>query len=189
MEDQPIYTVWRRNGGTDADGADSGDELVWTGEGTLLTRPDGVVTWTELDAAGCAFLDACAAGRLLMQAASESLARQASTGLARQMARLLHSGAFLQRACMRHPITDQGASMTRFLSTDTAAGKLPPGLRDIWHDGAGQMNKLVPHDAVALIDRVAIGAIFFLSDRTKEEGWQTVTDSTYTLFRAGTSCR
>ena len=73
--------------------------------------------------------------------------------------------------------------MTRFLSTDTTAGKPPTGLRGIWHDVAGQLTKLVPHDALALIDRVAIGAIFFLSGRTKVEGWLTVTDSTYTLFR------
>ena len=39
------------------------------------------------------------------------------------------------------------------------------------------------HDALALIARVGIGAIFFLSGRTKVEGWLTVTDGTYTLFR------
>ena len=73
--------------------------------------------------------------------------------------------------------------MTTFLSTDATVGKPPPGLRSTWHDLAGQLTKLVPHDALALINRVAIGAIFFLSGRTKVEGWLTVTDSTYTLFR------
>ena len=73
--------------------------------------------------------------------------------------------------------------MTPFLSTDATASKPPTGLRGIWHDVAGQLTKLVPHDALALIDRVAIGAIFFLSGRTKVEGWLTVTDGTYTLFR------
>ena len=75
--------------------------------------------------------------------------------------------------------------MTPFLFTDAseATDSAPTGLRGIWHDLAGQLNKLVPHDALALIDRVAIGAIFFLSGRTKVEGWLTVTDSTYTLFR------
>ena len=43
--------------------------------------------------------------------------------------------------------------------------------------------KIRPHDALALIARVGIGAIFFLSGRTKVEGWLTVTDGTYTLFR------
>ena len=94
FEDQPIYTLWQRNRGTEAEGVDSGDELVWTGEGALLSRPAGAVTWTELDAAGCAFLDACAAGRPLAQAASEALARQASTDFAQLMARLLDAGAF-----------------------------------------------------------------------------------------------
>ena len=73
--------------------------------------------------------------------------------------------------------------MTRFLSTDATAVNRPTGLRGIWHDVAGQLTKLVPHDALALIDRMAIGAIFFLSGRTKVEGWLSVTEGTYTLFR------
>ena len=73
--------------------------------------------------------------------------------------------------------------MTPFLSTDATAGKPPTGLRGSWHDVAGQLTQLVSHDALALINRMAIGAIFFLSGRTKVEGWLTVTDSTYTLFR------
>ena len=40
-----------------------------------------------------------------------------------------------------------------------------------------------PHDALALTAPVSIGAIFLLSGRTKVEGWLTVTDGTYTLFR------
>ena len=59
----------------------------------------------------------------------------------------------------------------------------PPGLRGLWHELASQLTRLVPHDALALIARVAIGAIFFLSGRTKVEGWLTVTEGTYTLFR------
>ena len=43
--------------------------------------------------------------------------------------------------------------------------------------------RIRPHDALALTARVGIGAIFFLSGRTKVEGWLTVTDGTYTLFR------
>lgn len=94
FEEQPIYTIWLRNRGSGAEGADSGDELVWTGEGALLTRPTAAVTWTALDAAGCAFLDACAAGRPLAHAASAALARQASTDLALLMTKLLQAGAF-----------------------------------------------------------------------------------------------
>ncbi len=106
FEDQPIYTIWRRNrvnGDNGAEGADSGDELVWVGEGALLTRSASAVTWTALDAAGCAFLDACAAGRSLAHAASEALALQASTDLAQLMAQLLNAGAF----CSAQPGANQ----------------------------------------------------------------------------------
>ncbi|OYY92739.1 MAG: DUF2063 domain-containing protein, partial [Polaromonas sp. 28-63-22] len=68
FEAQPVYTIWRRNrasGGADEDAA---QDFAWTGEGALLTRPTAAVRWTGLDAAGCAFLDACAAGRTLAHA-------------------------------------------------------------------------------------------------------------------------
>ena len=110
FEEQPIYTLWQRNRGTEAEGVDSGDDLVWTGEGALLTRQAGAVTWTELDAAGCAFLDACAAKRPLAHAASEALARQASTDLAQLMARLLDAGAFCSApVCAEPPLTKEPA--------------------------------------------------------------------------------
>jgi Putative DNA-binding domain len=92
FDDLPIYTLWQRN----RDGEESGDELVWSGEGALLTRPAGAVTWVSLDAAGCAFMDACAAGLTLAQAASAALARHADTDLARLMATLLQAGAFCE---------------------------------------------------------------------------------------------
>ena len=72
--------------------------------------------------------------------------------------------------------------MTPSLSTDFN-DSAPTGLRGFWHDLAGRLTRLVPHDALALIDRVAIGAIFFLSGRTKVDGWLTVTEGTHTLFR------
>jgi hypothetical protein len=90
FDDLPIYTLWQRN----REGEESGDELVWSGEGALLTRPAGAVTWVSLGAAGCAFLDACAAGLTLAQAASAALARHAGTDLAQLMATLLQAGAF-----------------------------------------------------------------------------------------------
>ncbi len=68
-------------------------------------------------------------------------------------------------------------------SLRTGAGSAPAGLRGIWHDLASRLDELLPHDALALIDRVAIGAIFFLSGRTKVEGWLTLAPSAYTLFR------
>lgn len=48
---------------------------------------------------------------------------------------------------------------------------------------ATRLQALVPHDLLALVDRIAIAAIFWLSGRTKVEGWLTLTDSAYALFR------
>ena len=42
---------------------------------------------------------------------------------------------------------------------------------------------LTPHSVVALVHRIAIASIFWLSGRTKVEGWFTVSDSAYALFR------
>ncbi|CAN5500556.1 DNA-binding domain-containing protein [soil metagenome] len=107
FDDAPIYTLWRRNrdGGAGAPNSNNSDdaELVWRGEGALLTRPVGCVNWTALDAAGCAFLDACAAGRPLADAADAALARQAGCDLERLMAALLDAGAF----CSAQPFAEQ----------------------------------------------------------------------------------
>lgn len=45
------------------------------------------------------------------------------------------------------------------------------------------LSRLVPHDLLALVDRIGIGAIFWFSGRTKVEGFLSVTDSAYDLFR------
>ena len=42
--------------------------------------------------------------------------------------------------------------------------------------------RLLPAPVISLIIRVAIGAVFFLSGRTKVEGLLDITDSTYSLF-------
>ncbi|HQS33112.1 MAG: DoxX family protein [Polaromonas sp. 39-63-203] len=73
--------------------------------------------------------------------------------------------------------------MTNILSTASADPAPAAGLRGTWHHMATHLTRLVPHDALALIDRIGIGAIFFLSGRTKVEGWLTVTQGTYALFR------
>jgi putative oxidoreductase len=57
------------------------------------------------------------------------------------------------------------------------------GLRGTWNTLAERLTTLVTHDALALVNRVAIAAIFFLSGRTKVDGWLTVNESAYTLFR------
>lgn len=88
--DAPIYAIWSRNRSGDA----LDDNLDWRPEGALLTRPRDAVEWSALDAAGCAFLDACAAGDTLAGAAQAALGVQGNTDLARLMSTLLAAGAF-----------------------------------------------------------------------------------------------
>jgi hypothetical protein len=88
----PAYTIWSRNRAEPA-----GDEgLPWRGEGALVTRPRGAVQWRELDRAGCAFLDACAAGATAGGAAASALDADPAAGLARLISRLLEAGALMQ---------------------------------------------------------------------------------------------
>jgi putative oxidoreductase len=65
------------------------------------------------------------------------------------------------------------------------ASAAPPagGLRGRWNRIAESLSGLIDHRLLALVDRIAIGAIFFLSGRTKVEGFLSVTDGAYTLFR------
>jgi hypothetical protein len=88
---QPIVTIWRRN--RYPDGADDG-EIEWRGEGVLVVRPAAAVEHVGLDAAACAFLEACAAGWTLADAAAAALTASAETDLAHLMAQLLEAGAF-----------------------------------------------------------------------------------------------
>lgn len=57
------------------------------------------------------------------------------------------------------------------------------GLRGTWNTLAEWLTRVMTHDALAFVNRVAIAAIFFLSGRTKVDGWLTVNDSAYALFR------
>ena len=57
------------------------------------------------------------------------------------------------------------------------------GLRGTWNRIAGILERAVGHGTLALAARVSIAAIFFMSGRTKVEGWLTISDSAYTLFR------
>ena len=52
------------------------------------------VEWIALDAAGCAFLDACAEGAALPVAAQAALEAQDNADLTQLMASLLEAGAF-----------------------------------------------------------------------------------------------
>jgi hypothetical protein len=91
FESAPAYTIWSRNrAGHDDDGGD----LEWRPEGALLTRRRDAIEWMPLDAAGCVFLDACAAGNTLAAAAKAALERQPDADMARLLSGLLAAGAF-----------------------------------------------------------------------------------------------
>lgn len=45
------------------------------------------------------------------------------------------------------------------------------------------LERLISHDLIALASRFGIAGIFWLSGRTKVEGWFTLTDTTFLLFR------
>ena len=85
----PAYSIWQRNRSDDV----AQDELVWQGEGALLTRPAADVKWSALARGGCAFLDACAAGRPLGEAAEAALGAEADIDLAALLSHLLQRGA------------------------------------------------------------------------------------------------
>jgi putative oxidoreductase len=60
---------------------------------------------------------------------------------------------------------------------------MEPGLRGWLNRLADFGTRVVGHDGLALITRLAIAAIFFLSGRTKVDGLLTVNDSAIALFR------
>lgn len=90
FDEAPIYTIWSRNRADSVSDAD----IDWRPEGALLVRPRDTVEWIALDAAGCAFLDACAAGGTLAEAAQAALQTQDDADISRLMATLLKAGAF-----------------------------------------------------------------------------------------------
>lgn len=96
--DHPVFTIWQRNrvGGEDR------AEIAWRGEGALLTRPAGGVTWRAATQAECAFLDDCAAGATLGQAAAAALRVQPGTDLAQLLAGLLRAGALVRASTANH---------------------------------------------------------------------------------------
>jgi len=90
FNDAPIYTIWSRNRVAN----ESNTDINWISEGALLVRPHDTVKWIALDAAGCAFLDACAIGGPLADAAAAALEAQSDADMAHLMSTLLTAGAF-----------------------------------------------------------------------------------------------
>ena len=68
-------------------------------------------------------------------------------------------------------------------TTFTTEDETASGLRAAWNRMAGRLDRLLAHDLLALVNRVGIAAVFFLSGRTKVDGWLTINDSAYALFR------
>ncbi|MEO6031656.1 MAG: DNA-binding domain-containing protein [Burkholderiaceae bacterium] len=91
FDDAPIYSIWARN----RSGIDTTDELVWQGEGALLTRPVDAVAWQPIDPPTGAFLDACAQGCLLTQAAGAALDVDPDADIAALLSQLLSAGALI----------------------------------------------------------------------------------------------
>jgi putative oxidoreductase len=66
--------------------------------------------------------------------------------------------------------------------TNAALGAAPGGLRAAWNRVADVLDRWIGHSLLALAARFAIAGIFFLSGRTKVEGWLTVSDTAIALF-------
>ena len=71
-------------------------------------------------------------------------------------------------------------------TTHSPVGSAPaslPGVRGLWNGLAQRLEQCTPHGLIALAARLALAGIFWMSGRTKVEGWFTITDTTYLLFR------
>ncbi|HBC00847.1 MAG TPA: DUF2063 domain-containing protein [Pseudomonas sp.] len=86
----PVFSIWSCT----REGRVVPAELVWQGEGALLSRNAGCIGWQPLERGGCTFLDACAAGRWLEQASEQALAAQPQLDFNDLLGRLLAAGAF-----------------------------------------------------------------------------------------------
>jgi putative oxidoreductase len=56
------------------------------------------------------------------------------------------------------------------------------GPRALYNRVSDRLTAWIGHDLLALAARIGIGAVFWLSGRTKVEGWLTVRDSAIALF-------
>jgi putative oxidoreductase len=67
-------------------------------------------------------------------------------------------------------------------TTNAILGTAPGGLRAAWNRIADALERWIGHSLIALAARFAIAGIFFLSGRTKVDGWLTVSDTAIALF-------
>ena len=66
--------------------------------------------------------------------------------------------------------------------TDAAMNASRGGLRAVWNRVADTLDRWIGHSLLALAARLSIAGIFFLSGRTKVEGWLTVSNTAIALF-------
>ncbi len=85
--DMPAFAIWQaaRAGAEATDLAG----LPWAPDGALLVRAGEAVEWHALDRAGCAFLDACADGRTLLEASGQAMAADPGCAIAPLIGQLL----------------------------------------------------------------------------------------------------
>lgn len=69
------------------------------------------------------------------------------------------------------------------MSTIATRGTAAHGLRGSWNRIAARLQGAIGDSLLALAARFGIAGIFFMSARTKVEGWLTLSDSAFTLFR------
>jgi putative oxidoreductase len=55
---------------------------------------------------------------------------------------------------------------------------------NLYSRAAALAERLLPQDLLLLVARFGIASVFFLSGRTKVDGWLHITDSTYALFES-----
>ena len=70
-----------------------------------------------------------------------------------------------------------------YADTHSTAPAADNGIRAVWNKLADTLTAWITLSALALISRMGIAAVFFFSGRTKVDGFLTVNDSAYSLFR------
>ena len=60
---------------------------------------------------------------------------------------------------------------------------LPDAPRNLYRAAATRFSRLVPESLIALVIRLGVAGVFFMSGRSKVDGLLHITDGTYDLFR------
>jgi len=90
FDTHPVYTIWRTN----REAVAMPEKMEWHGEGALLLRTGGRVTWRALGEGGCALLSACAEGCDVGEASGLALEAEPTVDLGGVFAGLFADGAF-----------------------------------------------------------------------------------------------